>query len=331
LTMTNPESDKSVNRWLTKLRAKSRSLDFSKSSTKRAGIYWLKRYCKYLKRNPDTLLNERMKDLESTSELVRRKHEEHVEEFSIMLESKEYAPHKKYAPNTVATAIGMIRSFYKSNYAPLIEVATVRPYNIRPFKVPTLKELKKICKKADLPIKSWILSQKDSGLANIDLIDLRLTNLSSEYGTIKSQLKKGIVPVHIEVRRQKTGERTHSFFGPNAIEALEEYVDLNKRGRIFRMSVRTIQENVKATAIRARVATKEVPVTPYSFRKFFNTQMKFAGMNEALVEVMMGHSIGRVRSAYLVTGRGGVGSGVPISRLAEEYMKYYHAIDITKA
>ena len=323
--MVNPEVYESVKRWLTRLRFKSRSLDFSKSSTKRAGLYWLIKYCKYLKTNPDTLMEERVKTFDSKSEIVKRKHEEHVEEFSIMLENK------KYAPNSVATAIGMIKSFYKANYKPLEEVSTVRPYNVRSFKVPTLQELKKICKKADTSTTAWILSQKDSGLANIDLLSLSLSNLSSEYGTIKTQLKKGIIPVHIEVRRQKTGERTHTFFGPNAIEALNNYVNLNDSGRMFRMSVRSIQQKVKATAIRAKVATKQVPVTPYSFRKFFNTQMKFAGMNESIVEQMMGHSIGRVRSAYLVTGRGGVGSGVPVSKLAEEYMKYYHAIDITKA
>jgi integrase len=324
-SMTNPDVYDSVKRWLTKLQAKSRSLDFSKSSTRRAALYWLTKYCKYLKTNPDTLLDNRIKNLESKSEMVKRKHEEHVEEFSIMLQDK------KYSPNSIATAIGMIRSFYKANYAQLIEVSTVRPYNVRPFKVPTLRELKKIVKKADTPTKAWILSQKDCGLANIDLMSLRLSTLSSEYGTIKTQLKKDIVPVHIEIRRQKTGERTHSFFGPNSIEALNEYVNLKSRGRIFSSSVRSIQQKVKSIAIRAKVATKEVPVTPYSFRKFFNTQMKFAGMNEALVETMMGHSIGRVRSAYLVTGRGGAASGIPISKLAEEYMKYYHAIDITGA
>ena len=65
-------------------------------------------------------------------------------------------------------------------------------------------------------------------------------------------------------------------------------------------------------------------------RRSFNSLMKLAGMNEALVERMMGHSIGRVRSAYLVTGRDEQITGIPIKTLAEEYMKYYDAIDITK-
>ena len=323
-SMTKPEVYESVKRWTTKLQAKSRSLDFSKSSTKRSGIFWLKRYCKHLKTNPDALIADRMKTLESTNEMIRRKHEEFVEEFSIMLQDK------GYAPNSVAQAVGMIRSFYKANYSELKEVATVTPYTVRASKVPTLKEVKKMCKKADIPTKTWILCQFNSGLGNTDLLSLRLSNLSSEFGTVKTQLKKGIVPIHVEIRRQKTGERTDSFFGPNAIEALNEYVNLKNRGRIFRMSVRSIQQKVKRAAIKAKVATKQVPVTPYSLRRAFNTLMKLAGMNEALVERMMGHSIGRVRSAYLITGRDEHISGIPISRLAEEYMKHYRAIDIAK-
>lgn len=177
----------------------------------------------------------------------------------------------------------------------------------------------------------------NSGLGNIDLIDLSLANLSSEYGTIGQQLRKGTVPVHVELRRQKTGERVNSFFGPNAIEALKEYVDINRRtGKIFNMQMRTIQQRVKALGIKAKISTQEVPVTPYVFRKAFNSYLKFGdpskdipGVNEALVEMMMGHSIGRVRSAYLVAGQGSTGTGIPISKLAEIYMKTYPAIDIS--
>jgi len=120
---------------------------------------------------------------------------------------------------------------------------------------------------------------------------------------------------------------------------LKEYLELNGgSGRIFRspsnpkkgMSARSIEQQVKAIAIKAKVATKETPITPYSFRKFFNTNLKYAGVNEAIVEMMMGHSIGRVRGAYLVTGAGGSMSGMPISKLAEVYMQAYDSIDIEK-
>lgn len=324
-SMTEPEVYKTVKKWLIDLEAGSSSLDFAKSSTKRGGLHWLKKYCRHLKTNPDDLIRERTAQLESTNPAIKMEHEDHLKSFIVSLKRE------GKAPNTIATAVGMVRSFYRANNVPLGKVRSVKIRKVRPFKVPTPKDLNKMCKVADIPTRAWICCQKDSGLGNAELISLRLSTLSSEYGTIKRQLKRGIVPIHVEIRRQKTGERTDSFFGPNAIEALNQYVNLKSRGRIFRMSIRSVQQKVKATAIRAKVATKEVPVTPHKLRTFFNTQMKFvAQMNEALVERMMGHSIGRVKSAYLVTGRDETMSGIPISKLAEEYMKHYYAIDITK-
>ncbi len=318
----NLEVYESVKRWIQKLTVNSKSMDFSQSQTQRAALFWLKKYCNYLKTNPDTLIRQRTTDLESTVQIVKRKHEEMLEGYIIHLKNE------GYAPNTVAVATGLIRSFYKSNYAQIVEVKTPRSYNIRAFKVPTVKDLKIMVAKANPSIKAWILCQANSGLANTDLLSLKANNLSSEYGTIKTQLKKGVVPVHIEVRRQKTGEITNSFFGPNAIEALQGYLDGGENGRIFRMSMRSVQQKVKALGIEAKVATKDVPITSYSLRKFFNTYMKLAGVNEAIVEMMMGHSIGKVRSAYLVTGSGDVGKGVPVSKLAEIYMQAYPTIDI---
>lgn len=350
--MVDLEVYNTVKKWLTKLEAKSRGVDFSKSSTKRAGLYWLRKYLKFLSTtperptNPDALIAERLEQLATSNLQTKRKQEEFFEEWIVQLKRGSNSE-KAYAPSSIATATGLIRSFYKSNYAPLQEVSTVRPYKIRSFKVPTVKELKKMCDKADLPTKAWMLAQKDSGLANGDLLSLSLNNLSSEFGTIKTQLKKGIPPVHIQIRREKTGERTDTFFGPNAIKVLKEYLGLRlqKKTRgpilidlIFRspknskrgMSARSIEQRVKAIAIDANVATEDVPITPYSFRKFFNTNLKYAGVNEAIVEMMMGHSIGRVRGAYLVTGAGGSMSGMPISKLVEVYMQAYPSIDIEK-
>lgn len=320
----NLEVYETVQRWLNKLQAKSRSLNFDKSSTKRAGLFWLKRYCKFLEANPDSLIRERMEQIQSTNMTVKRKHEELVESFIIELRNK------KFAPNSTATAIGLVRSFYKSNFAPLVEVTSIRPFGVRPFKVPTIKDIKKMCSVADMATKAWVLAQMNSGLGNTDLLSLSVNTLSSEFGTIKTQLRKGIVPIHIEIRRQKTGERTDSFFGPNAIEALNEYLPNGVHGRIFRMSARSVEVRVKALGIKAKVATKEVPIVAYSLRKAFNTYMKLAGINEALVERMMGHSIGRVREAYLVTGRSEGIFGIPISKLAEIYMQAYPTIDITQ-
>lgn len=313
-------------------------MDFSQSQTQRAALFWLTKYCNYLKLDPDTIINQRTTDIENTSQAVKRKHEEMLEGYILYLKNKGIDDKKNigYSPNSVAVATGLIRSWYKANYAPIIEVKTPRSYNVRAFKVPTVKDLKimaaKTEKESDLAIKAWILCQANCGLANTDLLSLSGNTTSSEYGTIKIQLKKGVVPIHIEVRRQKNGEKTDTFLGPNAIDALHEYLAEGENGKLFHMSMRSIQQKVKALGINSKVATKEVPVTSYCLRKFFNTQMKYAGVNESIVERWMGHSIGKVKAAYLVTGsgEGGQGQGIPISEMAKIYMQAYPTIDITK-
>lgn len=319
-------NEDSVKRWVQKLTVNSKSMDFSQSQTQRAAIFWLRNYCNYLKLKPDAIIKSRTADLESTVQIIKRKHEEMLEGYILHLKNE------GYAPNTVAVATGLVRSWYKSNYAQIIEVKTPRSYNIRAFKIPTVKDLKAMAEKADPAIKAWILCQTNCGLANIDLLSLNGSTVSNEYGTIKTQLKKGTVPIHIEIRRQKNGEKTDSFLGPNAIDALQEYLAGGENGRLFHMSMRSIQQKVKALGINSKIATNEVPVTSYCLRKFFNTYMKLAGVNEAIVEKMMGHSIGKVRSAYLVTGsgEGGQGTGIPVSKMAEIYMAAYPTIDITK-
>ncbi len=324
-SLVNLEVYSSVKRWLRKLEANSRSVDFTKSSTRRAALYWLKVYCKFLKTNPDSLMVSRNETLKSTVKATQRKHEEMLDDFIVDLRRNDKSP------NTISTATGLIRSFYKANYVDLKEVTRINIYKVRPFKVPMVEDIRKICKKADVATKAWVCCQKDSGLANIDLLGLSQNTLSSEFGTIKNQLKKGIIPVHVEIRRQKTGEPTHSFFGPNAIDALNKFITPRSRNPlIFNMSIRTIQKKIKALAIKANVASERVPVTPYTLRKFFNTTMKYiAKVPESVVETWMGHSIGRVKSAYSVVGSGDVAVGMPISKMAETYMEAYQFIDIS--
>jgi len=322
----------SVKRWMTRLEKKSKSMDFSRSQTQRAALFWLKKYCIFLKTNPDQLIAERARQVQEKNPTIKRQHEDYVESFVVSLKNE------GYAPNSVAVAQGLISSFYKASHVGLEEIDPVRVYNIRSFKVPQVKDLKKMCALAerdrDTALKAWILCQSESGLAIEDLLSLSWNQLSSEFGTIKRQMEKGIVPIHIEVRRQKTSERTDSFFGPNAISALKEYVADNGgslNGKIFRMSIRSIQAKVKNIAIRSKVATVAFPITPHKLRDFFNTYMKLAGVNEAIVERWMGHSIGKVRGAYLVTGKDDRVEGIPISKLAEVYMQAYPTIDITLA
>ena len=218
----------------------------------------------------------------------------------------------------------MIRSFYKSNskrYA--IDDIIISPSSpIRVFQVPTKKGLRKMCKIADPLIKTWMLCQKDCGLRMGDLQRLTFDRRSTQYGTIAQQLKNDIVPVHILFNLKgtgKTGAYVNTFFGPNAIDAIKENIPITRSGRIFNMCTTSIQQKIKATAIRAKVGTKNVPVTSHRLRTFFSSKLKSDEMQDDMVEHMMGHSIGQVKTAYFAS--------TP-SELAKVYMNHYHALDI---
>jgi hypothetical protein len=262
--------------------------------------------------------------LKSDDEFLRRKHEELVEKFSTMLRENE-----KATPNTIATAVAAVRSFYKSNYMPLLDVSVPTPFPLRESKVPTPQELRAICDIADDEkdhlIKAWILCQAESGMSNIDLHKLELESKwchSTEFGYIREQLKDGTVPLHIHIVREKTMASGlgwyDTFFGKWAVEALKEYVDFSKP-RLFDVSDRTIQLKLREISIKAGVGTEKVPVRPYDLRKYLNTRLKLAGMNETLVEYMMGHSLGRVKGAYFVP---------PVIELRKVYTQYYPYISI---
>ena len=335
--MTTPEVYATVQRWLKKLRTKSRSPNFDTCATKKAALFWLKKYIEFLKKgnqnlspdnslptDPDNIIRDREKSQDSDREAIKRSHEEWVMDFSLYLQNvKTKETPNGYAPKSVCTAVGMVRSFYKTNYYPLKEIALAPPRPVREFKVPTTKGVKKMCDYADPEIKTWILCQKDSGLRIGDLLGTTFDRRSREFGTIEQQLKKDQVPIHVEFSPHsatgKTGSSVDTFFGPNAIEAIKENIPITRSGRIFKMCTTSIQQRIKRAAIRAKVGTKDIPVTSHSLRKFFSTRLKGDEMQEALVESMMGHSIGAVRSAYYAP--------VP-SEIAKVYMKHYHAIDI---
>jgi len=310
---------KSSRRWMDRLKARRKGC----ASTQRVFFYYLARFSHFTRKNPDQLIAERRQHLKSDDDFVRRRHEEWAEKFSIHLREK------GAASNTVATAIAAVRSFYKSNYVPLVEVSVPTPYPVRQGKVPTPEELRAmvdICEdEQDTLTKAWLLCQAESGMSNVDVHKLELQGRgchSVEFGYIGKQLKTGMIPLHIHIVREKTIASGlgwyDTFFGKNAVASLNEYVDFS-RPRLFDVSDRTVQLKLREISIKAGVGTEEAPVRPYDLRKYFNTRMKLAGMNESLVEYLMGHSLGRVRGAYFVP---------PVVELKKVYSRYYSHISI---
>jgi len=292
----------SFQRWMNLLkaraRAKGRVVDSAPPTTLRVYPYFLSLYCEVVGKDPDQLIRERVSDLKSDDEFRRHRHEEYVTKFINHLGSM------GKSSNTIATAVGAVRSFYAANYVPLGRIVVPSGTRTREFRLPTPDELKKIVENAPIRTATWICCQKDCGMGVGDLINLSLEWRSPIYGTIREQLRRGDCPIHLYVTRKKTPTIGHfdTWLGEDAVTMLNEFVDFG-RSRIFDVTERTITNDLKKVGI---VGGSHV------LRKFFDTyisygvamalskmgQINAAGLTDVLVEYWMGHSLGKVIGAY---------------------------------
>jgi len=195
------ENFDSTKRWMIKLQARRKGAP----STLRVFLYYLACFCQFAKKNPDQLIAERKQQLKADDECIKHRHEERVESFAKILKER------KASPNTISTAIAAIRSFYKSNYLPLIEVSVPAGFALRQLSVPTREQLKALCETDRVEhepwLKAWILAQSESGLSNVDLLKLELKSKwcqSAQFGYLGEQLRNRVTPVHIHIIREKT-------------------------------------------------------------------------------------------------------------------------------
>ena len=242
---------------------------------------------------------------------IRRRHEEKVKEFA------DYFRGEGYSSNTIATAVGAVKSLYSSNYHPMIQVNIPSGHPVREYKIPTKEELNQVIDSAMPWHAEFMTLTKDCGISLQDMLALKLGDGSPVYGSIKDQLKKGWVPIHLNITREKTRFKYHTFLGEDSYEMLNNTATLQNSSnkRIFPYADSTIQDAMKALGDKRGWTS----FTPYSLRKWFRTQLTLSDMNEALIESMMGHSLGKVKEAYLVP---------PPQKLREIYEKHYPALKL---
>lgn len=316
------ESYKSVQRMLNRLRAKARAkgrdIDREPTSTLKIFPYYVQMFCEEIAgKDPDSLILERKQHLKSDDDFVRRQHEELTTDFINFLGEK------GQSSNTISTALSAVSCLYLSNYVPLVDVIVPRGVPQRSYRLPSPGELKQIVDNAPLRTATWICCQKDSGLSVGDLANVMLDDESPFYGTVKVQLRKGLCPIHLNVIRKKTGIRFDTFLGEDSVTMLNEYATF-ERGRIFNISERMARYMIEEAGIKGGT---------HVIRKFFNTYIKIGvasvlsergqldavGLSDAIVEMWMGHSLGKVRGAYNIPP-------VPLQR--EIYVEAYPRIKL---
>jgi len=294
------EEQESVQRMLNSISAR-RGGSVSES-TRRSFLIFIEKFCKFCGKTPDELIAERARDWKSDDIFTRRRHEELVLKFS------QHLHQEGYAPGSISTTIGAVRSLYRANYHPLIEINIPSGNPVRAYKIPTREELAQAVEYAGRTASLWmgpfITLAKDSGLSLQDLLSLRFDSGSPMYGTIKQQMSSGQIPIHVNIVRKKTLLNFDTFLGEDSFEALQNAKDpkivnaMRKGGNIFEYS--PVSVDIAMRKLASRRLKWDGVFTPYSLRKWFRTQLSLDGVNEGIIEYMMGHTLGRVRSAYLI-------------------------------
>ena len=307
----NLNTQDSIRRMLTNISAKKgRAIS---ESTRETYFIYIRRFCDFCGKTPDELIDERSKESRSDDEFTRRRHEEKLKEFI------NYLREEGYSSNTIATAVGAIKSLYRSNYHPLIEVNIPSGSPVREYKIPTKEELNQVIDSAYMPWHAaFMMLTKDCGISLQDMLALKMGDGSRIYGSIKDQLKKGLVPIHINITREKTRFKYHTFLGEDSFELLNSdaiFHGMPPNKRLFPYVDATIQDAMKTLGDKLGWTS----FTPYSLRKWFRTQLTLSDMNEALIETMMGHSLPKVKAAYLVP---------PPQKLIKLYEKHYPALKL---
>ena len=160
----------SVRRWLYGIRYSQSGMS---QSTLKVYLYYLGRFCEFMGKNPDEIIEERISHLQSRNPRIMSTHDYKVKEFAQMLMDE------GAAPNSVAVAVAAIKSFYNQNYGALtIKMPRTEVVNHRD--IPTREEVSIVIHNPSIRlwVKAWIVAQCQSGLS---LKELRTINVEQIY------------------------------------------------------------------------------------------------------------------------------------------------------
>lgn len=304
------EEDPAVRQWLDLVAQQGNA----SHETREAYLYSMDAFLNWsrdkgLYRTPTELLEDARKDLQAV--------EFRIAEFFGHLENE-----LGLARNTCVRHYAALRSFLAAHGLQLRRKFP-QSWNANPPRLPTREEIRKFLNHADLRLRAQVLCQRDSGLSNQE-------HLSLKYGDVRKDLEAGREVIVLTLIRHKEKIWFNTFFGPESVEVLKSYIDERRRGTKYipperladdsplwavsdadrrAQDVKTYKHNFWVTCKRAGV-----DLNPHQLRKFFNTTMKLAGVNDSLVEYWMGHKLPQSKAAYLVP---------PIEKQVQAYLGAY--------
>lgn len=312
-----------VDTWLTAIRCDSSTVSKSKvndeyweSGTELHYLGYLIKFCWWISKDPDQIISERLENYKSSNVQVRLRFEKLVRKFSLG-----YKMQKKLVAARESRVA--LKSFFHHNTVPLI-IKSSKKVHVKVRRTLKIEEVKRILEFCDVREKALVLILLQSGIRPETLVLLT-------YGHIKHDFEAGVFPVCIDltVFEVKGGYAPYTaLIGKDACEALRNYFNYRMRGtekippekitdksplirKIDSFEPISYGEVCKIIKKVCRAAGNEQNVTPYTFRRTFQTIMEDAGVPLNWVDRLMGH---------IPRGAQGEAYSQPHERLRKRYL-----------
>jgi integrase len=275
----------------------------------------LRKLCSWYGKDPHELILQRDQELKSDDPIMRNGIRDMVLDF------RHYLEDQGYAPKTINSMDGAVRSFFTAvlGRSGMVNLRNYKNAGVRREKdlVPTLEELKKMLDVVDLGEKFRILFISQTGMRVSDAVALRI-------GDVQRELNLGNVPLAIRFLpkkdRELIGERI-AFLGSDGVLVLKEYLKWRvKRGEVLsddsplfvgrskkrgkgRMPVtqQNFNETIRKAAKRIGLVNGDAKygrMRVHCLRKFFITQMTNHGMEDKIINFLTCHKISDVDAVY---------------------------------
>lgn len=272
--------------------------------TKEKYIDVMTKFCEFVGKDPDQILAERKEHERSRDERVKRTYERKIVEFYEYLKTTYNGREgKPLGESSAYISVGVVRGFFSRNYCKTVfRRGDLRAPETKSLDIiPTIGEIKEIHDAADIRDKAIIIFDLQTGMAPIDIVNLRRADF-------ERALKGDEFPKSLGwLQRHKSRMEFHPFLFRDSAVALKRYLQnrkddspylfVDRSGRPF--SERNVNDIFTKAAERAGIEVPEGKrLRVYCLRSVFETQMGNAGMPQTWIDLMMGHKVGGSRGKY---------------------------------
>jgi integrase len=290
--MNDLEKFKTVADWIRGLKGNSEP-----HSTKYSWLHHLKRFCAWVGKTPDELIEERKVQLQSNDRSVQHMAEKNLQDFLNYLEEQ------GLSPNTRKSYFMAIRNFYKRNYYELTFFRGDGPgdeVTQEGTRAASKEDINKMLEVSNPRVRALLLFLKDTGLSESDAVKLKLKDLNviepKDIRQIRDPSEILVLepPVPIIVKRKKTKRLTITFMGKESFEALKTTLRVRQQGSPELMMRRYGKVERKA-GLQPETLTLDSPL--------FRSYEKFFARKEMVVKHLSPHAISViVRKAAISAG-----------------------------